>query len=149
MASFSKFNTTNADLVIGLVSRRSNKFTRALKTVRHNPKHILLSQGTQKEFYEGLGDDANGVIIMSAYHPKAPFKGSLAGMQMNNADFAAEYHITTGNKPDEDVAITFALCQGIDQAVRATGSVDDQTIYWLHARTRRPSKNSTWQFRMG
>ena len=55
---------------------------------------------------------------------------------MNNADFAAEYHINTGNKPDEDVAITFALCQGIDQAVRATGSVDDQTIMdWLHART--------------
>ena len=38
---------------------------------------------------------------------------------MNNADFAAEYHITTGNKPDEDVAITLLL--GIDQAVRATG----------------------------
>ena len=55
---------------------------------------------------------------------------------MNNADFAAEYNITNGKVPDEDVAITFALCQGIDQAVRATGSVDDQTIMdWLHART--------------
>ena len=129
---------SGADLVIALMAspEEATQFTRALKTVRHNPKHILLSQGTQKEFYEGLGDDANGVIIMSAYHPKAPFKGQLAGLQMNNADFAAEYSVTTGNKPDEDVAITFALCQGIDQAVRATGSVDDQTIMdWLHART--------------
>jgi branched-chain amino acid transport system substrate-binding protein len=129
---------SGADVVIGLMAspEEATQFTRALKTVRHNPKHIILSQGTQMEFLEGMGDDANGVIVMSAYHHKAPTKGLLAGMQMNNADFAAEYNITNGKVPDEDVAITFALCQGIDQAVRATGSVDDQTIMdWLHART--------------
>ena len=83
---------SGADLVIGLMAspEEATQFTRALKTVKHNPKHILLSQGTQKEFYEGLGSDADGVIIMSAYHPKAPFKASLAGLQMNNADFAAD-----------------------------------------------------------
>ena len=57
---------------------------------------------------------------------------------MNNADFVAKYIGKNGKLPDEDVAITFALCQGIDQAVNATRSVDNAKIMsWLHTRTSR------------
>ena len=129
---------SGADLVIALMAspEEASQFARALKTVRHNPKHLILSQGTQIEFLEALGDAAEGIVVMSSYHADAPYDGLLAGMQMNNSDFVAEYNITNGKLPDEDVAITFALCQGIDQAVRATGSVDNQKIIdWLHSRT--------------
>ena len=55
---------------------------------------------------------------------------------MNNSDMVAAYQAENGKLPDEDIVITFALCQGIDQAVRATGSVDnDVIIKWLRART--------------
>ncbi|MDB4128207.1 amino acid ABC transporter substrate-binding protein [Hyphomicrobiales bacterium] len=129
---------SKADLVIALMAspEEASQFARALKIVKHNPKHLILSQGTQSEFLEALGDSAEGIIIMSAYHADAPYKGLLGGNQMNNSDFVAEYHINNGKLPDEDVAITYALCQGIDQAVRATGSLDNQKLMdWLHART--------------
>ena len=102
----------------------------------------MLTQGTQSEFLEGLGNSTEGIMIYSAWHEKAPFKGTLAGERMNNADFVAKYKEKNGKLPDEDVAITFALCQGIDQAVNATRSVDNAKIMsWLHTRTsRKPVK---------
>ena len=69
-----------------------------------------------------------GIMIYSAWHEKAPFNGTLAGKRMNNSDFVAKYKAMNGKLPDEDVAITFALCQGIDQAVNATRSVDNDKI---------------------
>ena len=129
---------SGADFVIALMAspEEAVQVTRALKTVRHNPKHLLLSQGTQAEYLEGLGDAAEGAVIMSAWHQDAPYKGTLAGIQMNNSDMVAAYQAENGKLPDEDIVITFALCQGIDQAVRATGSVDnDVIIKWLRART--------------
>ncbi len=129
---------SGADLVIALMAspEEASQFARALKTVKHNPKHLILSQGTQSEFLEALGKSAEGTIIMSAWHADAPYNGSLAGKQMNNSDFVAAYQKTNGKLPDEDVAITFALCQGVDQAVRATKSVDNATLMkWLKARS--------------
>jgi len=118
------------------------QLSRALKTVRHNPKHLMLTQGTQSEFLEGLGNSTEGIMIYSAWHEDAPYEGTLAGQRMNNADFVAKYKEKNGKLPDEDVAITFALCQGIDQAVNATRSVDNAKIMsWLHTRTsRKPVK---------
>ena len=73
---------------------------------------------------------------MSAWHAAAPYEGTLAGKQMNNSDMVAAFRAKTGKLPDEDQVITFALCQGIDQAVRATGSVDNGAIIkWLRSRT--------------
>ena len=129
---------SGADMVIALMAspEEAVQITRALKTVKHNPKHLLLSQGTQAEYLEGLGEASDGTIIMSAWHAAAPYEGTLAGKQMNNSDMVAAFKAKTGKLPDEDQVITFALCQGIDQAVRATGSVDNTAIInWLRDRT--------------
>ena len=128
---------SGAEMVIGMMAspEEAVQLTRALKTVRHNPKHLMLTQGTQSEFLEGLGNATEGIMIYSAWHEKAPFQGTLAGKRMNNSDFVAKYKAMKGKLPDEDVAITFALCQGIDQAVSATGSVDNAKIMSrLHSR---------------
>ena len=131
---------SGAEMVIGMMAspEEAVQLTRALKTVRHNPKHMVLTQGTQSEFLEGLGDATEGIMIYSAWHDKAPFEGTLGGKRMNNSDFVAKYKAKNGKLPDEDVAITFALCQGIDQAVNATHSVDNAKIMsWLQTRTSR------------
>ena len=131
---------SGAEMVIGMMAspEEAVQLTRALKTVRHNPKHLMLTQGTQSEFLEGLGDATEGIMIYSAWHKDAPFQGTLAGKRMNNSDFVAKYKAMNGKLPDEDVAITFALCQGIDQAVNATRSVDnDRIMAWLHTRSSR------------
>ena len=131
---------SGAEMVIGMMAspEEAVQLTRALKTVRHNPKHLVLTQGTQSEFLEGLGDATEGIMIYSAWHDKAPFEGTLGGKRMNNSDFVAKYKAKNGKLPDEDVAITFALCQGIDQAVNATRSVDNAKIMsWLQTRTSR------------
>ena len=131
---------SGAEMVIGMMAspEEAVQLTRALKTVRHNPKHLMLTQGTQSEFLEGLGDATEGIMIYSAWHDDAPFQGTLAGQRMNNSDFVAKYKAMNGKLPDEDVAITFALCQGIDQAVNATRSVDnDRIMAWLHTRSSR------------
>ena len=131
---------SGAEMVIGMMAspEEAVQLTRALKTVRHNPKHLMLTQGTQSEFLEGLGDATEGIMIYSAWHKDAPFEGTLAGKRMNNSDFVAKYKSMNGKLPDEDVAITFALCQGIDQAVNATRTVDNNRIMaWLHTRSSR------------
>ena len=131
---------SGAEMVIGMMAspEEAVQLTRALKTVRHNPKHLMLTQGTQSEFLEGLGDATEGIMIYSAWHKDAPFEGTLAGKRMNNSDFVAKYKAMNGKLPDEDVAITFALCQGIDQAVNATRTVDNNRIMaWLHTRSSR------------
>jgi len=131
---------SGAEMVIGMMAspEEAVQLTRALKTVRHNPKHLMLTQGTQSEFLEGLGDATEGIMIYSAWHQDAPFEGTLAGKRMNNSDFVAKYKAMNGKLPDEDVAITFALCQGIDQAVNATRTVDNNRIMaWLHTRSSR------------
>ena len=131
---------SGAEMVIGMMAspEEAVQLTRALKTVRHNPKHLMLTQGTQSEFLEGLGDATEGIMIYSAWHKDAPFQGTLAGKRMNNSDFVAKYKAMNGKLPDEDVAITFALCQGIDQAVNATRTVDnDRIMAWLHTRSSR------------
>ncbi len=131
---------SGAEMVIGMMAspEEAVQLTRALKTVRHNPKHLMLTQGTQSEFLEGLGDATEGIMIYSAWHKDAPFEGTLAGKRMNNSDFVSKYKAMNGKLPDEDVAITFALCQGIDQAVNATRTVDNKRIMaWLHTRSSR------------
>ena len=131
---------SGAEMVIGMMAspEEAVQLTRALKTVLHNPKHLMLTQGTQSEFLEGLGDATEGIMIYSAWHQDAPFEGTLAGKRMNNSDFVAKYKAMNGKLPDEDVAITFALCQGIDQAVNATRTVDNNRIMaWLHTRSSR------------
>ena len=113
------------------------QLTRALQTVKAEPKMLYLSQGTQAEFHEGLGDAANGVIMHTSWHPAVPFVGMLGGEAFDNADFQKAFENKFGAPPDEDSAIPFAVCQGVEQAIRATETTDNVKLSeWLHARTK-------------
>ena len=127
-----------ADLVIGLTASAEEavQLTRALQTVDAQPKMLYLSQGTQAEFHEGLGDAANGILMHTSWHPAVPFEGLLGGEPFSNADFIAAFEAKYGMPPDEDSAIPFAVCQGVEQAIRGAETTDNVKLSeWLHART--------------
>jgi branched-chain amino acid transport system substrate-binding protein len=129
---------SGAEFLLGLTASPDEtvQLTRALQTVGYQPKAVYLSQGTQAEYLEGVGDAANGVMIHAAWHPLATWEGVLSGQPFTNQDFIAAYESKYGVAPDEDVAIPFALCQGMAQAVEGAGTVDNPAIQdWLHART--------------
>lgn len=109
---------------------------RALKTVGYDAPLIYSSQGTQSEFGEELGEAANGIVVHSVWAPEANWEGLIAGETYTNQDFIDNFTESFGHAPDEDEAIPFALCQGMEQAIRAVGSTDNAAIIeWLHART--------------
>ena len=119
---------TSADEAINLI--------RALQQVGYNPKGIFMSQGAQKEFGEALGAAANGITIQASWHPLANFSGLLNGKEFTNQMFLDAFKAKYGAEGGEDEAIPFALCQGIEQAVRATESTDNTVLRdWLAART--------------
>ena len=131
---------SNADFLFAPVTSADEaiQLIRALQTVGYQPKGIFMSQGAQKEFEEALGSAANGVTIQASWHPLANFSGMLNGKEYTNQMFLDAFKAKYGVDGGEDEAIPFALCQGIEQAVRATGSTDNTVIHdWLAARTEK------------
>ncbi len=129
---------SGAEMLVGLTASAEEtvQLVRALQTVAYQPKTVYLSQGTQAEFLEGVGDAANGVMIHAAWHPDAAWVGELGGEPFTNQEFIAAYEAKHGSAPDEDVAIPFAVCQGMEQAIRGAGTTDNAAIReWLNSRT--------------
>jgi branched-chain amino acid transport system substrate-binding protein len=129
---------SGAELVIGFTASPDEaiQLVRALKTIAYQPKVAIMGQGTQTEFHDQLGEAAEGILIHSAWHPAAEWKGTLAGKDFSNQDFVAAFKEKYGKDADEDNAIPFATCQGMAQAVAAVGSTDNDKIReWLAART--------------
>jgi branched-chain amino acid transport system substrate-binding protein len=129
---------SNADFLFAPVTSPDEaiQLIRALKTVGYKPKGIFMSQGAQPAFGEALGADANGVLIHASWHPLANFTGVLNGAEFTNQMFQDAFLAKYGVAAGEDSAIPFALCQGIEQAVRATESTDNKVLHdWLEART--------------
>ncbi|MFQ5814090.1 MAG: amino acid ABC transporter substrate-binding protein, partial [Anaerolineae bacterium] len=129
---------SDADFLIVLMASTDEaiEIVRALQTVDYNPKGVYMSQGTQFEFKEALGDAVNGITIYSSWHPNANFEGLLAGEKFTNQDFIEVFQDEFGREPSEDEAIPFAVAQGMEQAVRATGTTDNAEIRdWLASRT--------------
>lgn len=130
--------SSGAEFLLGLTASPDEtiQLTRALQTVGYQPKGVYLSQGTQAEYAEAVGDAANGVTIHAAWHPLIQWEGLLAGETFTNQDFLAAFQEKYNREGDEDEAIPFALCQGMEQAVRATGTTDNTALRdWLAART--------------
>lgn len=130
---------SGAELIVGLTASAEEavQLVRALKTVRAEPKLVYLSQGTQAEFLEGTGAASNGILVHTAWHKDAPFQSVLAGEPFSNADFVAAFEDAFGEVPDEDSAIPFSLCQGVEQAIRGAGTTDNAAFGdWLAARTK-------------
>jgi branched-chain amino acid transport system substrate-binding protein len=113
---------SGAEMVVGFTASPDEaiQLVRAFKTVNYQPATVIMGQGTQVEFQEQLGDAANGVMIHSAWHPAVQWAGLLAGKPFTNQDFLCEFKARFGRDADEDEAIPFATCQGMDQAIRAT-----------------------------
>ncbi|WP_432345521.1 amino acid ABC transporter substrate-binding protein [Shinella yambaruensis] len=131
---------SGAEMVIGLTASAEEavQLTRSLKTVGATPKLVYLSQGAQTEFVEGVGKEAaDGVLIHTTWHKDVPFESTLAGKPFNNADFVKAFTAEYDVEPDEDSAIPFAVCQGIEQAILGAGTTDNAKMgEWLHARTK-------------
>jgi len=108
----------------------------AFATVQYQPKFLYMSQGAQSELHDSIGDLINGLTVHTAWHPSANFEGTLAGQPYSVADFIAAFTAVHGRAPDEDEAIPFAVCQGLEQAIIGVGAVDQAAMKdWLHART--------------
>lgn len=130
---------SDAELIVGLTASAEEavQLTRALKTVRAEPKLVYFSQGTQAEYLEGTGESSNGVLVHTSWHADAPFQSTLAGEPFSNQDFGDAFEAAYGSPPDEDSAIPFAVCQGIEQAILGAGSTDNAAMgEWLSARTK-------------
>lgn len=128
-----------ADIIIGLTASAEEavQLTRAFKTVRAEAKLVYLSQGTQAEYIEGAGEAGNGVLVHTSWHKDAPFEAVLGGEPFSNTDYVAAHQEAYGSVPDEDSAIPFAVCQGIEQAMIGAGSTDNAEMgEWLKARTK-------------
>jgi branched-chain amino acid transport system substrate-binding protein len=129
---------SGADMVVGYTASPDEaiQLVRALQTVAYQPQTVILGQGTQIEFAEQVGDAAEGIMIHSAWHPAVQWQGELAGKPFTNQDFVQAWNERFGRDPDEDEAIPFATCQGMDQAIRATGSTDNDVLRdWLASRS--------------
>lgn len=129
---------SNAEFVVALTASAEEavQLTRALKTVQASPKAIFMSQGTQVEFEEGLGADANGVMVYSSWDAAVPYQGFLSGEAYSNQDFVRDFQAKYDRAADEDSAIPFAVCQGIEQGIRGANSTDNAAVSaWLSART--------------
>lgn len=134
----SSIKDSGAEYLVGLTASPDEaiQLVRALQTVEYQPKGVYLSQGSQTEFQEALGDAAEGVTIHAAWHPAVEYVGLLAGEEYTSQQFQDDFEAAFGRAADEDEAIPFALCQGIEQAVLATGSTDNAGIVaWFAART--------------
>ncbi|SFQ95951.1 amino acid ABC transporter substrate-binding protein [Poseidonocella sedimentorum] len=130
---------SGAELIIGLTASAEEavQLTRALKTVRAEPKMVYFSQGTQAEFLEGTGESSDGVLVHTSWHADAPFQSTLGGEEFSNQDFGAAFEAAYGAAPDEDSAIPFAVCQGIEQAIVGAGSTDNAAMgAWLSDRSK-------------
>jgi branched-chain amino acid transport system substrate-binding protein len=113
------------------------QLVRAFRTVGYSPKGLYMSQGTQAEFKEALGGAVSGIMIHAAWHPEAKFEGLLRGEKYTNEQFVKDFRTEFKRDPDEDEAIPFAVCQGMEQAVRATKTTDNAKLRaWLASRTK-------------
>lgn len=130
---------SGAEMIIGLTASAEEavQLTRSLKTVGASAKLVYLSQGAQNEYVEGVGKEAaEDVLIHTTWHKDVPFEGVLAGKPFSNADFVKAFKAEYSVEPDEDSAIPFAVCQGIEQAILGAGTTDNAKMgEWLHART--------------
>jgi branched-chain amino acid transport system substrate-binding protein len=120
--------TASVDEAVSLVQ--------ALQQVGHQPAYMYMSQGAQSEFLDELGEAANHIVIHTVWHTTAEFTGVLAGEEYTNSDFVADFEAAFGRAPDEDEAIPFAVCQGMEQAMLGAGTTDNAELSaWLSART--------------
>ena len=97
-----------------------------------------------------MGGIESGLVIHAVWAEEANWEGKLAGEPYSNADFITNFTAWAGHSPDEDEAIPFALCQGMEQAILGTGGTDNAAMSaWLHDREGDPVKTIMGDFVWG
>jgi branched-chain amino acid transport system substrate-binding protein len=122
--------TADADIVfVGTASvEEAVSMVDAFQTIGYQPDLLYMSQGAQSEFRDTVGDAANGIIIHVSYHGATNFESLLTGEPYGSQDFISDFSAVHGRPPDEDEAIPFAVCQGMEQAILATGGTDQAAL---------------------
>jgi branched-chain amino acid transport system substrate-binding protein len=112
------------------------EFTRALKTVNYVPTITFYSQGTYAEFQEALGSSVNGMIVWTTWAPEVEWEGEIGGQPITNQEFVEAYEAMFDDPAQEDQAQAFAVCQAMEQGIRAIGSTDNVELReWMASRT--------------
>lgn len=130
--------TAQPDMIVMTTASvdESISLLRALETVGYNADLVYSSQGAQSEFQEELGSTSNGVVIHSVWAREANWEGTLVGEPYTNEDFNTGFEAAFGRLPDEDEALPFAVCQGMEQAITGTNGTDNAAMSeWLHSRS--------------
>jgi branched-chain amino acid transport system substrate-binding protein len=112
------------------------EFTRALKTVNYVPTTTFYSQGTYAEFQEALGPSVNGIVVWTTWAPEVEWEGEVGGQPITNQEFVEAYEAKFDDRAQEDQAQAFAVCQAMEQGIRAIGSTDNVELQeWMASRT--------------
>jgi branched-chain amino acid transport system substrate-binding protein len=130
--------TAEPDMIVMTTASvdESISLLKALETVGYNAEMVYSSQGAQSEFQEELGSTSNGVVIHSVWAREANWEGTLVGEPYTNEDFNTGFEAAYGRLPDEDEALPFAVCQGMEQAITGTEGTDNAAMSeWLHSRS--------------
>lgn len=125
-----KVKNANPDVLVGgTYFPDAVLIVKTLKQLNWRPKIIFLTVGpAMPEFWETLGEDAQGIMGESWWEPTAPYPGVDEFVQA----FKAKY----GKDPDYHAACAYAAGQVIEQAVEAVGSLDqDQIAEYIRTHT--------------
>jgi len=108
-------------------------FVRALDKVGFSPKYFFQTSAPSfaGQYSKGVGpENTEGTFYAVSWDPKAETPGNAAFVKQFNAMFGA-------GEPAEDAADAFAAAQVMQAAVKAVGSIDDQTKLadWIRSNT--------------
>jgi len=125
-----KVKEKNPDILIGgTYFPDAVLVVKTLKQLNWRPKIVFLTVGpAMPEFWETLGEDANGIMGESWWEPSAPWPGVK--------EFVEGFKAKFGKEPDYHAACAYAAGQVLEAAVRAVGSLDqDKIAEWIRTHT--------------
>jgi len=113
-----KVKGVNPDVLIGgTYFPDSVLIVKTLKELNWRPKIVFLTVGpAMPEFWETLGEDAEGIMGESWWEPTAPWPGV--------EEFVEAFREKYGKDPDYHAACAYAAGQVIEAAVKAVGEID-------------------------
>lgn len=119
----SKAKAAGAEMLIGgTYFPDSVLMVQTAKALNYNPKIIWLSVGPSMvpDFPNALGEDANYVMCSVHFMPYPTTK--------YNKEFVKKFRERYGVDPDYHAALGYAGCQVLQQAIEATGTLDNKKL---------------------
>jgi branched-chain amino acid transport system substrate-binding protein len=114
----------NPDILLhGATFADGVNFVRAINKVGFSPKYFFQTSAPSfaDQYSKGVGvENTEGTFYAVSWDPKASTPGNAEFVKQFNAMFGA-------GEPAEDAADAFAAAQVMQAAVKAVGSIDDQT----------------------